>query len=372
MEFPEEILAHIFSYLTLWDRYSASLVCKTWSQTMTHPSIWYYTDVRCESGTEDHGLLQFSHLLRLVRHLKVSIRHPKEVASRTMAIRVLNYATVPTNCLSALCVSCTGDFPLFYSGEDILRSIEAVLLNDDSGLSLRQVDFRDMPFTLSDSLIRNVARRSPDLRQLYINNKTLVCNVTMETVREVLELCPQLRALGAFYVSLSETVLGELFDQRRPPFTLLELYCERNDKYVPAISDAFWDALRQRHPFLQINMVLNHTLPAKMFLKILRPSMPVRDLELITYTYLVNEVSFAAENYSATLEKLVLQTTSSLELDQALVELAERCRSLREVHCYCVVAHRVVRAFINNCPCLWRYTLKTHKEPHPWTCTVYK
>ncbi|KAJ8398578.1 hypothetical protein AAFF_G00421060 [Aldrovandia affinis] len=372
MEFPEEVLAYIFSYLPLWDRYSASLVCKAWSQTMTHPSVWYYTEVRCESGTEAHGLLQFCQLLRLVRHLKISVRHLKEEASRNMAVQVLNHATVRDSCLSALCVSCTGDFPLFYSGEDILRSIEAVLLSEESGLSLREVDFRDMPFTLSDSLIRNVARRSPGLRRLYINNQTLVCNITTHTMREVLTLCPELRVLGVFYASLSETVLGELLHPQRPPFSLLELYCEWSDKYVPTVSDRFWETLRRRHPSLSVDVVLNHTLPVTKFLKILQPGVPVRGLELVTYTYLVKEVAFAADSYSGTLEKLVLQTTSSPELDSALVGVAERCGLLREVHCYCVVSQHVVRAFVTGCPRLWRYTLKTYKEPHPWTCTVLK
>ncbi|KAJ8271899.1 hypothetical protein COCON_G00107580 [Conger conger] len=373
MEFPEEVLAHIFSYLPLWDRYSASLVCKAWSQTMTHPFVWYYTEVRCESGAEGRGLPQFRRLLKLVRHLKISIRHPKEEAGRSMAVRALSYTTASESRLSALCVSCTGDFPLFYSGEDILQGIRAVFLNEDSGLSLREVDLREMPFTLNDSLVLNVARRSPGLRRLFVNNKTLVCNVTAETVRQVLALCPRLCALGAFYASLSEEVLGELLRPGRAPFSLLELFCERSDKYAHMVSDRFWEALRARHPALAVNVVLNHTLPAKMFLKILQPSLPVRELELITFTSLVTELDFAAGHYSDTLERLVLQTSApGGQLDPALLVVAERCGRLREVHCYCVVSLRVVAAFLQHCPHLWRYTLKTTKEPHPWTCTVLK
>ncbi|XP_018582136.1 F-box/LRR-repeat protein 8 isoform X2 [Scleropages formosus] len=296
----------------------------------------------------------------------------KEVASRDMAVRVLNLAADGDNRLRKLCISCTGDFPLFYSGEDILRSIEAVLLNETSGLSLREVDFREMPFTLSDQLIRNVAHRSPELRKLYINNQTLVCNVASDTIQEVLASCPQLSVLGVFYASLSEKVLSELLSPQRAPFQLLELFCERSDKYVPCISNEFWGGLRKRHPSLAVNIILNHTLPARKFLKILQPDMPVRELELITYTYLVGEIQFVTTNYGPSLEKLVLQTTSSAELDSALVDLATCCPRLREIHCYCVVSLPVVQAFLSRCPLLWRYTLKTRKEPHPWTCTVLK
>ncbi|KAL4657043.1 F-box/LRR-repeat protein 8 isoform X1 [Arapaima gigas] len=372
MEFPEEVLAHIFSYLSLWDRYSSSRVCKAWAQTMTVPSVWHYTEVRCESGTKDCGLQHFSHLLRMVKHLKITVCQLKEVASRDMAVRVLNQAAEKDNRLRKLCVSCTGDFPLFYSGEDILRSINGVLLNKTSSLSLCEVDFREMPFTLSDQLIQNVAHQSPKLRKLYINNQTLVCNVTTDTIQELLASCPQLCVLGVFYASLSETVLSVLLSPGRAPFQLLELFCERSDKYVPCISNEFWGALRERHPSLVVNITLNHTLPARKFLKILQPQMPVRDLELITYTYLVPEIHFVTANYGPLLEKLVLQTTSSAELNSALMDFAACCARLREVHCYCVVSQSVIQAFLSSCPLLWRYTLKTRKEPHPWTCTVLK
>nr|XP_015224112.1 PREDICTED: F-box/LRR-repeat protein 8 isoform X1 [Lepisosteus oculatus] len=404
VELPEEILAQIFSFLPMCDRYSVSQVCRSWSQTMASPSVWTCTEVRfccyklscmgqseapaltgscsllmrqkmsgsCESGTEDPGFQQFCKLLRKVQRLKIVLSDLKEINNRNTAIKILNYATDRDNRLRTLCVSCTGEFPLFYSGEDILRSIESVCLNKASGLSLREVDFRDMPFTLKDSLIRNIARRSPDLQKLYINNQTLVCNVTAETIKEVLALCPKLRVLGVFYASLSEKVLSALLEPQRPPFSLLELYCERTDKYIPAISKEFWTSLCARHPLLSVNTILNHTLPAKKILKILQPGVPIKNLELITYTYLVREIGFVAESYCSTLEKLVLQTTSSEELNSALISLALCCGGLREIHCYCVVSQDVVQAFLSSCPHLWRYTLKTVKEPHPWRCTVLR
>uniref|UniRef100_A0A4W5RY78 F-box domain-containing protein n=1 Tax=Hucho hucho TaxID=62062 RepID=A0A4W5RY78_9TELE len=40
MEFPEEVLAHIFSYLSVKERESACAVCKRWAQSMSHPRVW--------------------------------------------------------------------------------------------------------------------------------------------------------------------------------------------------------------------------------------------------------------------------------------------------------------------------------------------
>ncbi|MBN3285755.1 FBXL8 protein, partial [Polyodon spathula] len=306
-----------------------------------------------------------------VKHLKI-VLNQSEAINRGIAIKVIKHVTDANSRLRNLCVSCTGENPLFYSGQDILQTFRNVCQNEASGLSLKEVDFRHMPFTLDDSLIMLIATRSPHLQSLYINNQTLVCNVTAETVKQVLTVCPELSALGVFYASLSENVLSELLKPERPPFRLLELFCERLDKYIPAISRQFWVALCKRHPSLSVNMILDHTLPAKKITWILQPGIPMKSLDLITYTYLVKEVNFVAKNYHASLERLVLQTTSSEKLNSALTELASCCVCLKEIHCYCVVSQEVVQAFISCCPRLWRYTLKTVKEPHPWRCTVIK
>ncbi|KAK1163617.1 F-box/LRR-repeat protein 8-like [Acipenser oxyrinchus oxyrinchus] len=371
MEIPVEILAQIFSYLPLCDRYSASSVCKAWAEAISFPTIWYYTEVSCESGTEEHALQTFCHFLTKVKHLKI-VLNQSEAINRGIAIKVIKHATDANSRLRNLCVSCTGENPLFYSGQDILQTFRNICQNEASGLSLKEVDFRHMPFTLDDSLIMLIATRSPHLQKLYINNQTLVCNITAETVKQVLTVCPELSTLGVFYASLSENVLSELLKPERPPFRLLELFCERLDKYIPAISRQFWVTLCKRHPSLSVNMILDHTLPAKKITWILQPGIPMKSLDLITYTYLVKEVNFVAKNYHASLERLVLQTTSSEKLNSALIELASCCVSLKEIHCYCVVSQEVVQAFISCCPGLRRYTLKTVKELHPWRCTVIK
>uniref|UniRef100_A0A8C1GW90 Uncharacterized protein n=1 Tax=Cyprinus carpio TaxID=7962 RepID=A0A8C1GW90_CYPCA len=45
MDLPEEILAHIFSFLPLQDKCNAFTVCKAWSNIMTHPSSWKDTEI---------------------------------------------------------------------------------------------------------------------------------------------------------------------------------------------------------------------------------------------------------------------------------------------------------------------------------------
>ncbi|XP_036441811.1 F-box/LRR-repeat protein 8 isoform X1 [Colossoma macropomum] len=367
MELPEEILAYIFSFLSLRDKYNAFTVCKTWSNTMTYPSAWTHTEVRCDS--EASVPQSFSAFLPLVRHLKLSVS-VTEAASRKTGLWVLRQAfSGGDGRLQVLCVNCLGNPPLFYAGHDLLQGLVDVLTD---GSSLMELDLRGVPFTLSDAFVKGVAALCPALRCLFINNNSLVCGVVAETVREVLKLCPALNTIGLFQASLSQDVFQDLLSPQRTALKRLELRCERSLKYATPIRDQMWAEVRRRHPVLVVDLELDHTLPELHVPAVLQPSIPVRQLRLLTWTWLLDEVRLVGQSYANTLEALEVQTTPSPELNDALVTLATQCTRLQEVHCYCVVSPEVITAFRTHCPDLRRYTLKTRKEQHPWTYTTLR
>lgn len=367
MDLPEEILAHIFSFLPLQDKCNAFTVCKDWSNIMTHPSSWKDTEVRCETGTSVPD--RYSALLPLVRNLKL-IMNLTDPANRKTALWVLRQAVASGDGrLEGLSICCVGNTPLFYAGQDLQQGLVDILTN---GSSLTMLDLKGVPFTLSDSFVRSVAMLCPALRSLYINNHSLVCGINAETLRQVLKCCRSLNVLGVFQASLSQDVFKDLMLPERPALKKLELRCERSLKYTLPLCDQIWLELKLRHPRLWVELELDHTLPELHVPGVLQPSIPVRCLRLLTWTLLLNEVQIVGESYANTLEVLELQTTASPELNSALIALAKQCVKLQEVHCYCVVSQEVITAFITNCPNLYRYTFKTHKEPHPWTCTKLK
>lgn len=302
-----------------------------------------------------------------IRQLKIVFDQSKE-ENRKIVIQMLKCLAKEGKKLESLTIACCGDNPFFYSGLEILESIME-LCRKESFIDLHHIDLRKLPFTLSDGFTRLVATGSPNLRSLYINNRTLVLNVTPETLIEVLQKCPQLSVLGAFCSSLSEDVFKELMKPERPPFKHLDILCERLDKYNLAISDEVWKELCQRHPSLYVDMEFDHTVPAWKIPRILKPNIPIATLQLNTYNEMRRQLTFVSSHYVRTLKKLVIQTTSSDVLNSSLLDLASKCLKLEEIHCYCVVSPDVIQTFLSHCPHLKKYTLKVIKEKHPWKAT---
>ncbi|NXG50406.1 FBXL8 protein, partial [Psilopogon haemacephalus] len=324
----------------------------------------YFCPSSCNSEDEGVMLQSLLRFLCQIKHLKIAFDQSKETNRRNV-MHVLDVLAKQSHSLRQLCVVCHGENPYFYSGQDILQSVQKLCATPSQG-GLQHVDFRQMPFTLDAELVELLAATNPGLQSLFINNHTLVCNVLPDTVRKVLRACPRLSALGVYYASLSEDVFEELLEPHRAAFRHLEVFCERLGKYTPTISEELWAAVCQKHPQLSVDLEFDHTIPACKIPQILKPNIPVSTLQLNTHNYMVSQIGFVTSSYSRTLKKLTLQTTSSDDLNSSLVDLAKRCRNLLEIHCYCVVSQEVVEAFLRHCPALKRYTLKVTKERHPW------
>ncbi|XP_063294050.1 F-box/LRR-repeat protein 8-like [Pelobates fuscus] len=366
-DMPQEILAQIFYYLPLGDRRTVSHVCQSWACGVASPTVWYYTEISFGSEEELLTLDGLEHFLVQIKQIKIVFDQSKE-ANRNSVSEILDCLAKEKNKLKSLTIVCCGENPLFYSGQEVLESIMNLCRKESHG-DLQNIDLRKLPFTFSDGFVRLIATGNPNLRSLHINNGTLVCKITPETLKAVLEFCPKLTVLGTFCSSLSEDVFCELMKPCRPPLMCLDILCKRLDKYTHSISDDAWGELCLHHPTLRVDLEFDHTIPAWKIRRTLQPNIPVSTLQFNACNEMMNHIRFVTNHYWRTLNKLVIRTISSSDLDSALIDLATKCGVLEEIHCYCLVGTQVIQAFLKHCPRLKKYTLKIIKEKHPWKAT---
>lgn len=304
---------------------------------------------------EDTVLRRLRHFLHHIRHLKIVFDQSLEINRRRVS-EILDALAWQSHKLCGLSMVCTGESPYFYSGQDILTHIRR-LCRSTGNIDLQYIDFRKTPFTLDNGIVQLIAANSPNLHTLFINNRTSgIIIIKPETIVEVLRACPKISTLGIYYCVLSEDVFLELVKPDRQTFRCLDIFCEGLDNDVP---EELWSTLREKHPQLRVELAFAPLVPAWKVPSILKPNIPVTALQFNTFGNLSEQVKFITTNYSGTLEKLVLHTTPSSDLNSSLVDLANKCMRLKEIHCYCIVSQAVVDAFLTHCKDLTRYTLST-------------
>ncbi|KAK6169783.1 hypothetical protein SNE40_020770 [Patella caerulea] len=371
---PEHIVVHIFSYLPFYQRCKCAQVCRSWLECFNQPFLWktftfqFYTelDKRYLNLLKQHG-----HHMRAVK----IILDQHEKVNRENACQVLEILTKTENQkVSSLTVEFNGENPLFYGGLEFIQSLKTFFNSDatNAGL-LTTVDLGGLWIDLTQELLDVLSSNHPNLRILNIQNRSLICKIHPDCLVRLVGRCTNLTHLSLFYCSLSDEVLEALSDESRKPIQHLSIKCRRQEKYVKTLSPDAWTGLVKKSPNLKVTLIFDHNCLLQKVSSILCPEIPVSELRLETFTMLFDEINMAASYYKHTLERLVLQTRGSKELEEALINIATRCQKLRSLLVYCVLSKDVVENILNLCPTLKEnnnYILKWTKDPEPWIVGV--
>lgn len=375
---PDHVIVNIFSYLTLFDRFSGSQTCRSWQFAFCSPHLWKQVTISFKTGEDQEQLKFLDKFGKYIQSLQVCVNQELEVCRECACDLLSHLATVKDRNLQKFQINFIGINPCLYSGEEFIRNLILLFGPQNSSAtptryrSLKKVDLQGLLVSFSGELLEILSANNPDLEVLNIQNNVLVCEVRPCSVLTLVKRCRKLSELYVFSCSCSEEVLLALTDNDRKQIQRLSIFCRREEKYVKDIPSTVWKKLVQKLPNLHVILGFDHTIELLRISEVMKPEIPVQELRLETATDLWNEVRHACRFYKNTLEKLIVKSPPSKnlrELDNALLQVAKECVKLRSLHVFYVLQKETVEKILELCPRMKEnetYTLKFIAEPHPW------
>ena len=373
---PDHVFVTILSYLTLGDRYHASLVCKAWNLCFQMPFLWKTITFRFNEPSQGRLLKSLDMYGQYFRSVCVEVDQGNS-ENRDHACNLLSgLAGLTARRLTHFKIRFIGENPYFYAGHEFIVAIRKILGpvedNVETIQHIRNIDLSGLAVAYDDALIDVISQNQPCIEKLNILNKVLVCKVTPSCILRLIIKCRKLKELCLFHLCVSDDVLLALAEDDRHPLEYLFMVCRREEKYQKDTSGTVWAALSTKLPGLRVGLAFDHTCPLHRVSDVMQPEIPVTELRLETFTYIYDEVRQAARYYGGTLTKMVLQTPlsrNSPELNRSLIELIQACPKLESLHVFCVLDKSTVDTILALRPILAEkgtYTLKHTAEPHPW------
>lgn len=361
---PEHIVVRIFSFLKLSERLAASLTCKQWRECFHSPVLWQTFQFKFIDSEEfKYGKCLENHG-QYLREVGIHCRQEDKINRDSACTFIRMLSAMEVRRLEKFSVKFLGENPLFYAGHefiDCLRDLFDKPKNDcEVQIPLKSVDLSKLPIAYSDDLINLLAENNRDLESLNIQNAALVCKVTSGCIENVVNKCRKLKALALHHTSVTEEIMLSLTEDDRAKLQHLSIDCRREEKFGKDITSEIWENVRQKLPLLRVTLAFDCSCPMFKVDAILKPEVPVKNLRLEVMSRVVSQVYFAAENYSETLERLSISTTSSAELEHALIHLVTKCLKLRELYVFqCYISQETKQKILELRPQIKKFFIKT-------------
>lgn len=361
---PEHIVVGIFSFLSLSERLTASLTCKPWRECFYSPVLWQTFQFRFLASREFKYSKCLENHGQYLRKVEIHCNQEDKINRESACTLIRKLSAMKVRRLEKFTVKFIGENPLFYAGHefiDCLRDLFDKPKNDcEVQFPLKSVDLSRLPIAFSDDLINLLAENNPDLESLNIQNAALVCKVTSGCIENVVNKCRKLKCLALHHTSVTEEMMLSLTEDDRVQLEHLSIDCRREEKFGKDITSEIWENIRHKIPSLRVTLAFDCSCPMFKVDEILKPEVPVKNLRLEVMSRVVSQVYFAAVNYSETLERLSISTTSSQELEQALIYLVTNCRKLTELYVFqCYISHETKQKILELRPQIKKFFIKT-------------
>ena len=367
-----EILAEIFSYLTMEEQYNVHNVCKYWRQALRSPKLWQKVDAKLMPFCDENNEQQSSIATFLCKHcdcirnftLAVSQRH---LDCNGMALEILQSISLSeTRKLQYLKLIFTDENPLFFSGKEYLDVLLELFQCPKSSCSMHAhlfgVDLSKFPICFDDRLIHNLIEfHGPSLVEVNLQNHSLVYNISTDCMHKLAAKCRNLQSLAVHMSSFDGETLQIFSESGRKPLQFLSLFCQREDKYSGDIEVIDWEVICNASAELRVKFYFDHTCPIFRVREILKPMIPISVLKLRLLATVIELIYFIANSYNQTLEVFDVTTTSSVELDAAILYLSLNCCKLKELHVWCRLSKYAVEHILQSCS-LEKHTLAYNVE----------
>ena len=275
--------------------------------------------------------------------------------------------------LTKFVIKFRGENPLFYAGKEFLDALKALFEKPQENVKiinpLIHIDVSELLVSFESDFVDIISENNPNIEKLNIQNGTFVCKIPPKCVLRLVQRCRKLTHFSTFNCSLNEDVFLTFTEEDRKPLEFLSIRYRREEKFLKEIPSTVWTAVVKKNPNLRVTLHVDNTCPLLSIPTIFKPEIPVSELRLETFTIIYDEINVAASIYKHTLEKLILQTRPSKELNEALLNLSLTCLKLRALHVFCVLEKSTVEEILKLHPRMKErnaYTLKWTADPHPW------
>ncbi|KAK3589310.1 hypothetical protein CHS0354_026965 [Potamilus streckersoni] len=370
---PEHVLAKVLSHLSFQEKYYSSLTCKHWYNVFQSPQLWHCFQFWFNMPQHHRFLNCVDIFGKYFRKVFIGLNQAIKENRINACTFLEKLAKVDPRRLCSITIEFTGENPLFYAGQEFVQCLKIlfgpVSITFTPPSQILHVDVSGLSAALDDDVFDILSENNPDLRFLNIQNKNLVCKVSPACILRLVRRCRKLTDIHVLHCSMSDEILACLAEEDSKDIKHLSILCRREDKYGKDLSAEAWEQLVYKKPSLRVTLAFDHNCPLNLVSVIMKPEIPVRTLKLETFTKIYDEVNLATSYYKRTLEKIVLQTRNSVELEEALVDMARKCTRIKCMMVYCILKEEVVNHILNLLPEMREtgsYILKWEIDIEPW------